>query len=264
MTDAPAPTAPTQTETTLVVGGATGIGAEVVRQVASSGRRVVIVDINDRAGQLLADDVGGTFYHGDVSDDASLGRAIERCADEVAIPDHALLNSGVMTAPPDAPFLAVHEAPPEAYRRVMSVNVDGVFHGLRHLIPLMLDQGGTITVTASRAGLVPTAADAIYAASKAAVIHLVRSAAQSVQGQQLRINALCPATVDTTLIADVVRQAGIPLITAAEMAEEAIDLMLAGDNGEIRAKLHDRPAFAVGVFDANVDYQASETGWRAP
>lgn len=260
MTDASVHPAPTQTATALVVGGATGIGAEAARQMASSGRRVVIVDINEHAGRLLAEEVGGTFYHGDVSDDASLGRAIRQCVNEVGVPDFALLNSGVMTAPGDAPFLAVHEAPLEAYRRVMSVNVDGVFHGLRHLVPLMLDQGGAITVTASRAGLVPTAADAIYAASKAAVIHLVRSAAQGVRGQKLRINALCPATVDTTLIADVVRQADIPLITAADMASEAVDLMLAGDNGEIRVKLHDTPAFAIGVFDANVEYQAPDKG----
>ena len=260
MTDTPAPAAPTQTETALVVGGATGIGAEAVRQLASSGRRVVIVDINESAGAVLADEVGGTFYRGDVSDDASLGRAIERCTEEVAIPDYALLNSGVMTAPPDAPFLAVHEATPEAYRRVMSVILDGVFHGLRHLVPLMLDRGGTITVTASRAGLVPTAADAIYAASKAAVIHLVQSAAQGIRREKLRINALCPATVDTTLIADIVRQADIPLISAADMAREAVELMLAGDNGEIRVKLHDKPAFAIGGFDANVEYQAPDKG----
>ncbi|WP_051062229.1 SDR family NAD(P)-dependent oxidoreductase [Ilumatobacter nonamiensis] len=248
------------TETALVVGGATGIGAEAVRQMASSGRRVVIVDINERDGRQLADEVGGAFYHGDVTDDASLASAIEQCVNEVGVPDYALLNSGVMTAPGDAPFLAVHEAPLEAYRRVMSVNVDGVFHGLRHLIPLMLDRGGAITVTASRAGLVPTAPDAIYAASKAAAIHLVRSAAQGIRGQKLRINALCPATVDTTLIADVVRQAGIPLITAADMAGEAVDLMLTGDNGEVRVKLHDKPAFTIGVFDANVEYQAPDEG----
>ena len=247
-------------ETALIVGGATGIGAEAVRQMASSGRRVVIVDINDHAGRLLAEEVAGAFYHGDVSDDTSLATAIERCVNEVGVPDHALLNSGVMTAPGDAPFLAVYEAPLEAYRRVMSVNLDGVFHGLRHLIPLMLDRGGTITATASRAGLVPAAADAIYAASKAAVIHLVRSAAQGVRGGQLRIIALCLATVDTTLLADVVRQADIPLISAADMAAEAVDLMLAGDNGEIRVRLHDKPAFAIGVFDANVEYQTLDKG----
>jgi NAD(P)-dependent dehydrogenase (short-subunit alcohol dehydrogenase family) len=248
------------TQTALVVGGATGIGAEAVRQMAASGRRVVIVDINDDAGRLLADEVGGAFFHGDVSDDASLGNAISQSVDEVGVPDYALLNSGVMTAPGDAPFMAVHEAPLEAYRRVMSVNIDGVFHGLRHLLPLMTERGGAITVTASRAGLVPTAADSIYAASKAAAIHLVRSTAQGMRGKQLRINALCPATVDTTLIADVVRQAGIPLITAADMASEAVDLMLTGANGEIRVRLHDKPAFTIGEFDANVEYRAAPHG----
>ena len=78
----------------------------------------------------------------------------------------------------------------------MSVNVDGIFFGLRHLIPLMRDAGGVITITASRAALVPTAADVIYASSKAAILHMARSAAIGQRNGKLRINALCPGTVE--------------------------------------------------------------------
>ena len=250
-------------ELVLVVGGSTGIGAEVVRQMSATGIRTAICDINEADGSLLAEEVGGMYFHGDVTDDDSLGGAIARCVDALGIPDYAVLNSGVMTAAPDADFLPLDEVPLAAYRRVMAVNLDGVFHGLRHLIPLMRDGANArdraITVTASRAGLVPTPADVIYAASKAAVIQMVRSVALGNRSSQLRINALCPGTVDTNLIADVVREFGVPLVSAADMAAEIVDLLQEGGNGEIRARLHDRPAFAVGTFDADVAFREPRT-----
>lgn len=244
-------------ELVLVVGGATGIGAEVVRQMSTTGLRTAICDINESAGQQLADEIGGTFFYGDVADDASLGQAIAQSVDALGVPNYAVLNSGVMTAPSDEPFQSLEEVSLAAYRRVMSVNLDGVFHGLRHLIPLMRDEEGkrAITVTASRAGLVPTPPDAVYAASKAAVIQMVRSVAMGIRGSQLRINALCPGTVDTNLIADVVREFGVPLVSAADMASEITALLESGGNGEIRARLHDRPAFSVGTFNADVGFQ---------
>ena len=244
----------------LIVGGATGIGAEVVRQMTADGVRVAICDINEPAGEQLANETGSAFLPGDVADDASLGQAIARCVATFGVPNYAVLNSGVMTVPGDEPFQSLEEASLSAYRRVMSVNLDGVFHGLRHLIPLMRDAPGaksrTITVTASRAGIVPTAADVIYAASKAGVIQMVRSAAAANRKSNLRINALCPGTVDTTLIADVVREVGVPLVSAADMAAEIVALVREGGNGEVRARLHDRPAFSVGTFDSGVAYVA--------
>lgn len=238
----------------LVVGGATGIGAEVVRQMSATGGRTAICDINELEGKQLAEEVGGTYIYGDVSDDDSLGQAIAKCVDTLGVPNYAVLNSGVMTVPGDEPFQPIEQVSLAAYRRVMSVNLDGVFHGLRHLIPLMRDEGGSITVTASRAGLVPTSADAIYAASKAAVIHMVRSVALSNRKSKLRINALCPATVDTNLIADVVREAGVPLISAADMANEIVQLLQDGGNGEVRCRLPSKPVFAVGTFDAELSF----------
>lgn len=246
-------------EILLVVGGASGIGAEVVRQMSATGIRTAICDINEPDGRRLAQEIGGTYLYADVADDESLGQAVAQCVTTLGVPSYAVLNSGVMTAPSDQPFQSLEEASLDDYRRVMSVNVDGVFHGLRHLIPLMRETGGAITVTASRAGLVPTAADAIYAASKAAVIQLVRSVALGNRKSKLRINALCPATVDTKLIADVVRAADIPLISAADMAAEIVQLLHNGGNGEVRARLPDKPAFAIGNFDAQVNFNAHKT-----
>lgn len=242
----------------IVFGGAVGIGAETVRKLASAGAKVSICDINQKDGEHLASEVGGIFSFCDVSKDESVSNAIRDCVERLGTPTFAHLNSGVMTAPSDAPFQPMHQTSPEDYRRVMSINVDGVFYGLRHLIPIMSKSDGAITVTASRGGLVATPFDPIYAASKAAVIQLVRSVSAANAKLPLRINALCPGTVDTGMLSDLVRKAGVPLISPAEMAEEVISLMRDGDNGEVRAKLHGKPSFAIGAFDSELQYQAPE------
>ena len=242
----------------IVFGGATGIGAETVRKLAQAGAKVSVCDINQNDGEQVASEIGGIFTFCDVSDDESVAGAIRECADRLEAPSFAHLNSGVMTAPSDAPYEPMHKTSPEDYRRVMSINLDGVFYGLRHLIPLMSKSEGAITVTASRGGMVATPFDPIYAASKAAVIQLVRSVAAANAKLPLRINALCPATVDTGMLSDLVRQAGVPLMSPSVMADEVIYMLKEGGNGEIRAKLHNKPSFTLGTFDSELEYHAPE------
>jgi len=184
----------------LIAGGATGIGAEISRLMANAGHRIAILDINQNDGEPLAADLGGHFFHTDVRKEESFAQAASDCIAQVGVPTYVSLNFGVMTAASDSPFMPLENVDTAAYRRVMSVNVDGVFFALRHLIPIMRKSGGAITVTASRAALVPTAADVIYAASKASVLHMTRSAAAGQRDGRLRINALCPGTVDTGML----------------------------------------------------------------
>lgn len=240
----------------FILGGAAGIGAETVRQAANAGAKVAICDINEEAGDRLAAETGGIFIPCNAASEESVERAICRCVAELGTPAYAHLNSGVMSLPSDAPFTPFEKAPVDAYRRVMSVNVDGVFYGLRHLIPLMRKGGGAITVTASRAGLVATPFDPIYAASKAAVLQLVRSVAAANASTALRINAICPGTVDTAMLSDLVRQAKMPLMPPYAIAEEVIDLLMDGANGEVRAKIEGRDAFIVGTFNNEIEYVA--------
>lgn len=240
----------------LIVGGAIGIGAEVVRQVARTGTKVAICDINQQAGELLAEEVGGLFIYCDVTSNESVVGAVAVCVEKFGVPDYVHINAGVITLAGDAPFQAFEDVPLDVYRRVMSVNVDGVFHGLRTLVPLMREKGGGITVTASRAGIVATPFDPIYAASKAAVVQMVRSVAGGNAMTALRINTLCPGTVDTGMVPNLVRQAGIPLMAPEVMAEEAVYMMKEGENGEVRVKLADRPSFTIGEFNADVEYVA--------
>ena len=244
----------------FIAGGAAGIGAEISRLMAEFGCRVAIFDINSSDGEKLAAELGGRFYRTDVRDEESFTQAIDECVEEIGVPNYVSLNFGVMTVPGDSdtPYLPLESVTTEAYRRVMSINVDGVFFGLRHLIPLMRDTGGAITITASRAALVPTAADTIYAASKAAILHMARSAAVGQRNGKLRINALCPGTVDTNMLATVVREAGIPLISAKDMAAEAVSLLKDGRNAEVRGRIHGRDAILIGTFNSDLDYQPVE------
>jgi len=239
----------------LVAGGATGIGAEISRLMAKAGHRIAIFDINQEDGEQLAAKLGAHFFHTDVRSEESFTQVVNHCIDQLGVPTYVSLNFGVMTAAGDSPYLPLEKVDTAAYRRVMSVNVDGVFFALRHLIPLMRDPGGAITVTASRAALVPTAADVIYAASKASVLHMTRSAAAGQRNGRLRINALCPGTVDTGMISTVVREAGIPLISATDMASEVVSLMIDGKNGEVRGRIHGQDALSIGAFNAEFEYQ---------
>ena len=93
-------------------------------------------------------------------------------------PTHIHLNAGIQIAPPNAPLseYKLEAATLERYRRMMSVNVDGVVFGLQSLVPL-LSPGAAIVVTASLAGVTPYAIDPLYAMSKHAVVGLVRSLA---------------------------------------------------------------------------------------
>jgi NAD(P)-dependent dehydrogenase (short-subunit alcohol dehydrogenase family) len=127
-----------------------------------------------------------------------------------------------------------------SYRRIMAVNVDGVVLGIRALAPRMREAGGgAMTVTASTAGLVPLGIDPSYSMTKHALIGLVRSVGDAWAESSLRINAICPGAVDTAIIPDELRASGMPLMTPAQMAVEAVDLLTNGDNGEVRALIAD-------------------------
>ena len=233
----------------LITGAATGIGAEVARQLAAQGVKVAVCDVNSQAGSLLAQDIGGIFISCDVTDYGALDGAVDQCISQLGVPDLVHLNAGVMTVANDAPFLAIEDVSLEQYRRIMSVNLDGVFHGLKSLLPRMGESGGTITVTASIAGLGPLPIDPLYATTKFALIGLVRSVAAANADGKVRVNAICPGAVDTTIVPEALRAAGVETLPTSIMAAEILDLLANGGNGEIRVKLSDAPGFIVNPPD---------------
>jgi 2-keto-3-deoxy-L-fuconate dehydrogenase len=173
----------------LITGAASGIGAACAVWLAEHGaRRLVLVDRDEAglAGLDLPCEV--TRFVGDVADPA-LWQRIEAEAGPL---DHAVLNAGIAAGGPIA------EQSFEEWRRVLAVNLDGLFLSLRTALRLMRD-GGSAVLTASVAGLKAEPGTAAYAASKAAAIQLAKVAAKEVAPRRIRVNAIAPGGVDTPI-----------------------------------------------------------------
>ena len=233
----------------LITGAATGIGAQVARMLAARDIRVAICDVNVDAGQALAKEIGGLFLPCDVTRLSSMTSAANNCIKALGVPDFVHLNAGIMTVPTGAPFLAIEDVSLDQYRRIVGVNLDGVFHGVKVLLPKMRKKGGAITITASIAGLGVLPIDPMYAATKYALIGFGRAVAGANANTNMRINVICPGVVDTGIVPDAFKS---PDIMAPEtMAAEVVDLLHNGPNGEIRVRIAQRPAFAVVPQDLN-------------
>lgn len=233
----------------LLTGAATGIGAQVARMLAARDIRVAICDVNVEAGQALAKEIGGIFLPCDVTRLSSMTSAANNCIKALGVPDFVHLNAGIMTVPTGAPFLAIEDVSLDQYRRIVGVNLDGVFHGVKVLLPKMRKKGGAITITASIAGLGVLPIDPLYAATKYALIGFGRAIAGANANTNMRINVICPGVVDTGIVPDAFKS---PDIMAPEtMAAEVVDLLHNGPNGEIRVRIAQRPAFAVVPQDLN-------------
>jgi NAD(P)-dependent dehydrogenase (short-subunit alcohol dehydrogenase family) len=186
-----------------VTGGASGIGAAVVRLLEQEGTAVESLDIT-------------TGF--DVSDPAAW--------DAVGEVDFAFLNAGVGGSGDDL----------DGYRRMLGTNVDGVVFGVRRLAKVM-KPGGSIVATASLAGLVPMPADPIYTLTKHAVVGYVRSVASHLADGEIRINAVCPGFVDTPIVSPELREwisgEGIPLMQPEQVAEAVLVAARSGETGEV-------------------------------
>ena len=183
----------------LITGAASGIGAATARLAASDGAKVLVSDLPGGAGQALADEINGLYIELDVTSRESWKSAVE-AIDQL---DIAILNAGVEFRDP-IDFERTPDDPGEwdldLYERARGVNVDGVAFGLHTLVPVF-DRlgGGSITVTASIAGLIPWSPDPVYSMTKWAAVGLVRASTTSLRRKNIMINAVCPGGVATPM-----------------------------------------------------------------
>jgi len=176
--------------TALITGAASGIGRATAEWLDACGiASLILVDIN--ADGLKALDLSCETRHvaGDVGDPALW----ERIEAETPRLDHAVINAGV---PPSC--FEIADTPVEDWRRVMSINMDGAFFGLRCALRIMKrSAGGSIVMTSSVAGIRPLQNTCDYAAAKAGVAHLARVAALENASHNIRVNVIVPGGVDT-------------------------------------------------------------------
>jgi len=185
----------------IVTGGAQGIGAAIVRAFAAEGARVIIADIGPEEGQRLADSLpGAVFQHLDVSDEGQWITATDAAVARFGRLDILVNNAGI-TGRPDVRNDPEHTTL-EDWRRVMTVNTDGVFLGCKHAIRVMRPaRTGAIINMSSRSGLVGIPHQAAYAASKAAVRNHTKTVALYCAEEELdiRCNSVHPAAILTPM-----------------------------------------------------------------
>lgn len=192
----------------LVTGGGSGIGAATCRLLAAAGALVVVADCHAARARAVADPLPGSLaIEVDVTDAAACEAMVATIADRHGRLDGAFNNAGIteVTALAGAPLPETHLLPLEAWRKVLAVDLDGVFHCLRAELPLMLaGSGGAIVNTTSLQAHISYPRTAAYTAAKHGVLGLTRTIAKEYGGQGVRCNAVSPGVVDTPLTAGVI------------------------------------------------------------
>lgn len=185
----------------LVTGGAQGIGKAIVRSFAAEGARVIIADIDPREGEALAAELpGAVFRRLDVADEGQWIAVLDSVVADFGRLDVLVNNAGI-TGRADAKNDPEHTTL-EDWRRVMTVNTDGVFLGCKHAIRVMRpNRTGSIINMSSRSGLVGIPHQAAYAASKAAVRNHTKTVALycAEEGLNIRCNSVHPAAILTPM-----------------------------------------------------------------
>jgi NAD(P)-dependent dehydrogenase (short-subunit alcohol dehydrogenase family) len=215
----------------VVTGGGSGIGLATATLLADAGVSLAVVDLDGAAAERTAESLGGLGLQADVGRSDQWPGIVDAVTSRFGGIDLAHLNAGVMTG--EADLVALSD---EAYRRAMSVNVDGVVYGLRAVVPAMAARGGgAIVATASLAGLIGFSPDPIYCLTKHAVVGLVRSVVPQLAEHGITINAVCPSIVDTPMVGesrDLLEASGFPLIDPATVARAVVDRLSGDESGE--------------------------------
>lgn len=214
----------------LITGGSRGLGRAFAEALLEHDAVVTIADIDAEAGRQTAAELGCDFEALDVADPGANIDVAQSTAERRGGLHLALLNAGI-----ESPFSLGDDFDPEAYRRAMSINLDGVvygFHAVRGLIAS--SGGGSVLMTASLAAIAAMAPQPVYGANKAAVVALARALGPAHAHEGVRVNAICPGFADTAII-DGVRDAliagGVPIIEPRSVAEAAMRVLASADSG---------------------------------
>lgn len=197
MTAAFSPTAPA-----LVLGGARGMGAAIVRRLSAEGRPVAFTYVSspDRA-DALAQDVeasGGIALpiHADSADPEAVRAAVETAVARFGKLGVLVVNAGVLIGG------AIDQFAMKDFDRMLAINVRGVFAAIHYAAPHLLDGGRIITIGSNTADRIGSPGSSVYAMTKAAVAQLVRGAALDLAPRQITINNVQPGPVETDMTAD--------------------------------------------------------------
>jgi NAD(P)-dependent dehydrogenase (short-subunit alcohol dehydrogenase family) len=185
-------------KTAVITGGCSGIGLATARRFAEEGAKVVIGDLDDSKGPGIAEELGGTYVHVDVTDKDQVDALFKTAKETYGSVDIAFNNAGI--SPPEDD--SILDTDLEAWKRVQDVNLTSVYLCCKAALPYMLEQKkGSIINTASFVAVMGAATSQIsYSASKGGVLSMSRELGVQFAREGVRVNALCPGPVNTPLL----------------------------------------------------------------
>jgi len=187
----------------VITGGASGIGKATALRFSKAGAKVVLADIQD-AGDV-AKEAGGIYVRTDVTKEGEVQALMEKAVSECGKLDIVCNNVGVDFGAP------IEEMKEEDFDRIMNINAKSVLWGVKHAAPRMSD-GGSIINTSSLAGLIGFPEYTAYCSSKFAIVGISKTAALELAPRRIRVNCVCPGSVDTPMMQVESAQAELALV----------------------------------------------------
>lgn len=222
--------------TVLITGAAGGLGRGAAKGFAAEGARLLLSDIDHAALENLAAtlDAETAILAGNIADEAVSEALVALAVEKFGRLDVSVNNAGIVQSFVRLPQVASDEA-----RRVLEIDLLGVFYAMKHQIPQMERQfratgkGGAIVNIASVAGLVGAPKLSVYAAAKHGVVGLTKSAAAEYATKGVRINAICPAHTRTAMVDSFVRMSGAPEAEVLAELTRGVPMKRVGEVDEI-------------------------------
>lgn len=182
-------------KTALITGGSRGIGAACARKLAAEGCRVAVNYNQSRTqAEALAEELGGIAVQADVADPEQVKGMVDTVLEKFCQLDILVCNAGV------SHIGLLSDMTDQQWHRLFAVNVDGVFHCCRAVIPHFVhNKSGQIVTVSSMWGQVGASCEAAYSASKAAVIGLTRALAKELGPSGISVNCVAPGVIDTEM-----------------------------------------------------------------